>query len=316
MEKIVDRISMRDTYGKALVKLGETFENVVALTADAGNSDRSMYFEQRFPVRYFNMGIAEQSLVDTAVGMSYSGFVPFVNAFAVFLATRALEMIRTHACYGRAPIKLMGAYAGLSDSFDGPTHHSITDIAIMRSLPYMSVVIPGDPREMEAVLKAVYEWKGPVFCRLNRNEVPLIYKDEIPEFKIGKARQLREGSDATIIANGMLLSRSLQAADQLQLKGLSVRVVEMHTVKPLDIDTVKRAAKETGAIVTAEEHSIIGGLGAAVCETVSSSQPVPVIRVGINDQFAETGPYERLLDAYGMSVEDICAAVKTAVKLK
>jgi transketolase len=263
--------------------------------------------------------------VDTAVGFAYSGHVPFVNTFAVFLATRALEMVRTHVCYGRANVKLMGAYAGLSDSFDGPTHHSVTDVAIMRSLPYMSVLVPGDPNEMDAVLEAVYRWDGPVYCRLNRNEVPVIFDEGLapavkqgrpPAFEIGKARVLREGGDVTIIANGMMLGRSLEAAGKLSGEGLEARVLEMHTVKPLDVEAVEKAAEETGAIVTAEEHSVIGGLGGAVAEAAAASKPVPVVRVGVADRFAETGPYDKLLDSYGMSVEDITAAARKAADKK
>lgn len=312
----IKQIKMRDAYGEALVRLGERYEDVVALTADVCNSDRSIFFEKAFPERFFNLGIAEPSLVDTGVGFAYSGHVPFVNTFAVFLATRALEMVRTHVCYGRANVKLMGAYAGLSDSFDGPTHHSITDVAIMRSLPNMSVLVPSDPNEMDAILEAVYRWNGPVYCRLNRNEVPTISEGDVPPFEIGKARVLREGTDVTIIANGMMLSRALGAVGKLSGEGLEARVVEMHTVKPLDVEMVEKASEETGAIVTVEEHSVIGGLGGAVAEAVGASKPVPVLRVGVDDRFAETGPYNTILDAYGMSVEDIVAAAKKANEKK
>lgn len=309
-------IRMREAYGEALVRLGKKHKQVVSLTADVCNSDRSILFEQVFPDRFFNVGIAEQSLVDTAVGLAYSGYVPFVNTFAVFLATRAVEMVRTHLCYGRANVKLMGAYAGLSDSFDGPTHHSLTDVAIMRSFPNMSVVVPGDPAQMDQVLDAVYEWDGPVFVRLNRNEVPVLFNSESYKFRIGASFQIRDGKDVTIFTNGVMISRCIQAADQLEKEGISARLVEMHTVKPLDTKAVGKAAEETGAIVTVEEHSIIGGLGGAVAETVTGLLPVPVIRVGVHDRFAETGPYEVLLDKYGMAVADVVAAVKKGISLK
>jgi transketolase len=325
MGEVKKQVRMRDAYGEALVRLGERHEDVVALTADVCNSDRSLFFEKRFPERFFNVGIAEQSIVDTAVGFAYSGHVPFVNTFAVFLATRALEMVRTHVCYGQANVKLMGAYAGLSDSFDGPTHHSVTDVAIMRSLPRMSVVVPADPNEMDAVLEAIYTWDGPVFSRLNRNDVPVIFDEGLapavkhgktPAFEIGKARILREGNEVTIIANGIMLSRSLAAAERLAGEGIDARVLEMHTVKPLDYEAVEKAVEDTGAIVTVEEHSIIGGLGGAVAEAVTVSKPVPVIRVGVTDRFAETGPYNKLLNSYGMAEEDIIAAAKKAVEIK
>lgn len=311
------QVKMRDAYGNALVHLGEVHSDVVVLSADSSNSDRSMYFEKRFPKRFYNMGIAEQSLVDTAVGFAYSGYVPFVNAFAVFLSTRALEMVRTHGCYGNANIKLMGAYAGLSDSFDGPTHHSLVDVAIMRSLPRMTVVVPSDPFEMESVIEAVYKIKGPVYVRLNRNEVPAIYeKDRAPKFEIGKSRLLRKGNDITIICNGMMVSRSLCAADILSEEGYEARVLEFHTVKPLDTEAVRKSAEETRAIVTVEEHSIIGGLGGAIAETISAVKPVPLLRVGVADRFAETGPYETILDSYGMAIEDITGACRQAMAKK
>ncbi|MDY7028186.1 MAG: transketolase C-terminal domain-containing protein [Spirochaetota bacterium] len=309
-------IRMRDAYGESLVRLGKKHEQVVTLTADVCNSDRSILFEHEFPDRFFNVGIAEQSLVDTAVGLAYSGYIPFVNTFAVFLATRAIEMVRTHLCYGRANVKLMGAYAGLSDSFDGPTHHSLTDVAIMRCLPNMSVVVPGDPGRMDQVLEAVYQWDGPVFVRLNRNEVPVLFDSKTYNFRIGTSFQIRDGKDATIFTNGVMISRCIQAADQLESEGISTRLVEMHTVKPLDKEAVEKAAEETGALVTVEEHSIIGGLGGAVAETVTGFRPVPVVRVGVNDQFAETGPYEVLLDHYGLAVSDVVASVKKGIALK
>ncbi|TVR52926.1 MAG: transketolase family protein, partial [Spirochaetaceae bacterium] len=230
-------------------------------------------------------------------------------------ATRAVEMIRTHACYGGAKIKLMGAYSGLSDSFDGPTHHSVTDLAIMRSLPNMTVVVPSEPRSLPVFLKMIAEWDGPVYCRFNRNEVPAVFDSSYTP-KLGVAYTAREGSDVTIIVCGVLVARALDAAAELEARGISARVVEMHTIKPIDRSAVLDAARTTGAIVTAEEHSVIGGLGGAVAELVADEYPVPVKRVGVNDRFAETGPYEQLLDAYGMSVSDIVSAALAAIEAK
>ena len=304
-------VNMRKAYGEALVKIGHSYPEVVALSADVSNSDFSWMFEQAFPERFFNVGIAEQSLVDVAVGLAYQGKIPFVNTFAFLFATRALEMVRTHLCYGEANVKLMGAYAGVSDSFDGPTHHSITDIAIMRSLPNMTVVVPSDPAALDKLLPQIAEWKGAVFCRLNRNEVPVLFDDSYSP-QIGKAILLRPGNDVSIICCGLMVSRSLLASEALEAEGIKARVIEMHTIKPLDTEAIVQAASETGALVTVEEHSIIGGLGGAVAEIASERYPVPIKRVGIQDKFCETGPYDRLLDTYGMSVEDIVSAARLA----
>lgn len=308
-------VLMRRAYGEALVELGRVRDDVVVLSADVQNSDFSYMFEQSFPDRFFNVGIAEPALVDVAVGMANSGLVPIANTFAFLFATRALEMVRTHLCYGKANVKLAGAYAGLSDSFDGPTHHSIADLAILRSLPGMTIVVPADPLAVARLLPKVAAWEGPVFFRLCRNEVPQIYTDAYqPE--IGKGITLIDGDDATIIACGVLVARSLQAAEELRHEGIRARVVEIHTVKPLDVELVTRCARETGAIVTAEEHTIIGGLGGAVAECLAGSRPTPVERVGIADTFAESGPYLDLLDKYGMSVDAIADAVRRVLKRK
>jgi len=306
---------MRIAYGEALVELGRTHKDVVVLSADVSNSDHSFMFEEAYPDRFFNVGIAEQSLVDVAAGLALTGKIPFANTFAFLFATRALEMIRTHLCYGGANVKLMAAYAGLSDSFDGPTHHSLTDLAIMRSLPGMTVIVPGDPIAVAKLLPKVADHPGPVYFRLNRNEVPVIF-DNSYDPEIGKAVVLRLGEDITLIGAGIMLSRILKAADLLENEGVRARVVEMHTIKPLDRASVIAAAEETGAIVTAEEASIVGGLGGAVAEVVAETRPVPVHRVGVKDRFAETGPYKDLLDRYGTSVDDVMAAARAALAAK
>lgn len=310
-----DPVVMRKAYGEALVELGRARRDVVVLSADVSNSDFSYMFESAFPERFFNVGIAEPALVDTAVGLANSGFVPVANTFAFLFSTRALEMVRTHLCYGKANVKLAGAYAGLSDSFDGPTHHAITDLAILRSLPNMTIVIPADPLAVARLLPQVAAWDGPVYFRLCRNEVPQIFADHY-EPEIGKGVTLMDGSDATIISCGVMVSRSIQAAGILAGERLSVRVVELHTVKPLDAALVERCAHETRAIVTAEEHSIIGGLGGAVAECLVQTRPVPMERVGIADMFTESGPYPDLLEKYGMSVEGIVAAVHRVLERK
>jgi transketolase len=306
---------MRPAYGEALVELGRAREDVVALSADVSNSDFSWQFAEAFPERFLNVGISEQSLVDVAVGLAYTGYVPFANTFAFLLATRALEMVRTHCCYGGAPVKLMGAYAGISDSFDGPTHHAITDIAIMRALPGMTIVSPADTTAVAKLLPQVADWPGPVYMRLNRNEVPVLFDDSYaPE--MGKAMTHRGGSDLTLVGTGLMLSRCLEAAEDLAAAGVDARVLEVHTIKPLDEAAVRAAAAETGALVTAEEHTIVGGLGSAVMEAVAEESPVPVVRVGIRDTFATTGAYMDLLEHMGLGTKDIVAAAHRALAAK
>jgi len=289
---------MRRAYGEALIELGKVREDVVVLSADVSNSDHSAMFEAVYPDRFFNVGVAEQALVDVAVGLANGGKVPIANTFAFLFATRAVEQVRTHLCYGVANVKLAGAYGGLSDSFDGPTHHSVIDLAIMRSLPHMTVVVPADPVGLKKLLPQLVAWEGPVFFRLCRNEVPVLFGD-LYEPQIGRGVVLGDGTDVTIMGCGVMVYRCLLAARQLAQKGIQARVLEMHTLKPLDGEMVIRCAAETGAVVTAEEHSVIGGLGGAVAEALVEGEPVPMERVGLADTFAETGPYGELMDEYG-----------------
>jgi transketolase len=314
-EPFGEAVSMRKAYGEALVNLGRMRNDVVVLSADVSNSDHSFMFEAVYPDRFFNVGIAEQALVDVAVGLANGGKVPVANTFAFLFATRALEQVRTHLCYGQANVKLAGAYSGLSDSFDGPTHHSVTDLALMRSLPHMTVVVPADPIGVNKLLPQVAAWKGPVFFRLCRNEVPVIFSDNY-EPVIGKGLILKEGSDVTIMGCGVMVVRCLEAAKKLAGLGMEARVVEMHTIKPLDQKLTTQCAEETGAIVTVEEHSVIGGLGGAVAEGLAQEFPVPMERVGLADTFAETGPYSELLEKYGLGVGAIVRAAERAVTRK
>lgn len=306
---------MRTAFGRALVDLGRNNRDVVALSADVSNSDFSFMFAEEFPDRFYNVGIAEQCLVDVAVGLSYTGKIPFANTFAFLFATRALEPIRTHCCYGRANVKIMAGYCGLSPFTEGPTHHAITDIAIMRSLPNMTVVSPADCEELRQLLPQVAAWEGAVYFRFNRNEVPAVF-DASHRPVIGHAVRVRDGDDLTLVGTGLMVSRCVEASVALAAEGISARVIDVHTIKPLDVDTVVTAARETGAIVTVEEHSVIGGLGAAVTEAVCEAWPVPVKRVGLRDQFAGCGPYFEMLDRYGMSVGDIVAAARGALELR
>ena len=314
-DPFVQPVSMRKAYGQALVELGRARDDVVVLSADVSNSDHSYMFEELFPERFFNVGIAEQALVDVAVGLANGGKLPIANTFAFLFATRALEQVRTHLCYEQANVKLAAAYAGLSDSFDGPTHHAIADLAIMRSLPRMTLVVPADPVGVKKLLPQIAAWEGPVFFRLCRNEVPVIFGD-LYEPSIGEGVELREGTDVTIIGCGVMVARCLEAAKQLAKDGTKARVVEMHTIKPLDREAVARCAVETGALVTVEEHSVIGGLGGAVAEALVEGEPVPMERVGLADTFAESGPYNELMDKYGLSIEAIVAAAQRAITRK
>lgn len=312
---MAEMVSMRVAYGQALAEYGALNEHLVVLDADVSASTQSHYFASKFPQRFFNVGIAEAGMVDTAVGLALGGKVPFVNTFAFLLAFRAAEQIRTCVAYSKVPVKLAGHYAGLSDSFDGPTHQAISDVAVMRGLPEMAIVIPADATEARMAVKAAAEYPGPVYLRLCRNEVPTLFGKDHP-FQIGKGITLKEGAGVTLIATGLMVGRTLEAAEELGRLGIDARVLDIHTVKPLDTELVLRAARETGCVVTAEEHSAIGGLGGAVAEALSEEVPVPVVRVGIRDRFAETGPYEALMGRYGLGVADIVAAAKKAVGMK
>ena len=309
-------MSQRESYGLALAKYGELNPRVVALDADTTSSTFSSYFAERFPERFFNIGIAEQCLVDVAVGLALEGLIPFVNAFAALLSLRALEPIRTCVCYAHTNVKLAASYAGVSDYKDGPTHHSIMDIAAMRALPDMTVIVPADGREAAAWVPVVAEHEGPVYLRLSRDGAAPVHSGD-PSVEIGKGIVLREGGDVAIVCTGSMVVRSLVAATQLAEDGIAARVVEINTIKPLDAELIQEAASETGALVTAEEHSIIGGLGGAVAEVLCEGRPVPLERVGVRDTFTCTGlDAESLMDACGLGVIDVVGAAKSVLARK
>jgi transketolase len=306
-------LSVREGYGRALAKYGEVNPDVVVLDADTSASTFSCFFAEKYPGRFFNIGIAEPCMVDVAVGLALGGQIPFVNAFAALLALRAMEQIRTCVCYARTNVKLVSHYAGLSDFKDGPTHNSISDIALMRALPEMTVIVPADAAEAAAWVPIVAEYDGPVYLRLSRAAALPAYTPGTP-LAIGKALTLREGNDVTLVATGSMVGRTLAAAAKLAAEGVRARVLEMHTIKPLDQALVIRAAEETGAIVTAEEHSVIGGLGGAVSEALSAVRPTAVERVGVADRFARTAlDPESLMDAFGLAVDDVVAAARRAM---
>jgi len=308
--------SIRDAFGRALVKLGEKYEKVVVLDADVSTSTRTAFFKDKFPDRFFNFGVAEGNMMDVAAGLALVGKIPFASTFSSLASLRALEQIRTSIAYPNLNVKIAGGYGGLSDFKDGPTHHSICDLAIIRSIPNMTLIVPADAIETEKAVYAVAQYEGPVYLRLSRAEVPMLF-DENYKIEIGKGNLLKDGKDVTLVATGIMVARVLKAAKILEKEEkISAKVIEIHTLKPLDVDIIIRAADETGAIVTAEEHSIIGGLAGAVAEVIVEKKPVPMERVGIKDTFTESGQYNKLLEKYGMGIEHIIVAAKKVMKRK
>ena len=302
-------IATREAYGKALKKLAED-KNVVVLEADLGKATKSIEFKKYAPERYFDMGIAEGDMIGTAAGLATCGKVPFASSFAMFAAGRAFEQVRNSVGYPKLNVKIGATHAGISVGEDGATHQCNEDIALMRTIPGMIVINPSDDVEAKAAVKAAYEHVGPVYLRFGRLAVPVINDNADYKFEIGKAITLREGTDVTIIATGLEVSESLAAAEKLAADGIDAKVINIHTIKPLDEDLVVAAAKETGKVVTVEEHSIIGGLGGAVCECLAEKAPVPVKRIGIHDVFGESGPALELLHKYGLDAEGIYKQIK------
>lgn len=309
-------IPQREAYGRALADYGDVNEKVVVLDADTSTSTLTHFFASRFPERFFNVGIAEPCLVDFSVGLSLGGFIPFVNAFAAFLSLRAVEQVRTCVAYAETNVKLVGHYAGLSDYKDGPTHNCVMDLAVMRAMPNMTVIVPADNNEIINWLPVIAEHQGPLYFRMSRDKsLPVHPVDIKPE--IGKGIWIREGGDVTLIANGAMLGRVVQAAELLAEKKISAGVLELHTLKPLDVDAISQAAARTGAMVTAEEHTVVGGLSGAVAETLAAHCPVPLERVGVKDCFPVTSKSaDLLMDHMGLSVINIVEAAEKALRRK
>jgi len=311
----VEQIPTRFGYGDGLVLLGEKNPNVVVLTGDLAESTRVHTFGQKFPERFIECGIAEQNMMGIATGLALSGKIPFVSSYAVFVPGRCWDQLRVSVCYTRANVKVAGAHAGISVGQDGATHQGLEDIATVRCLPNIVVVVPCDSIETKKVTLAAAEHVGPFYFRFAREKTPVITTEETP-FKVGRAEVFREGTDVTIVACGPLVYQSLVAANELQKEGVSAKVINNHTIKPIDKLTLASAAKETGAVVTVEEHQITGGLGGAVAEVLAESYPVPMEFIGMPDTFGESGQPNELLDKYGMSVGKIKEAVKTVLKKK
>jgi transketolase len=306
----MSEIPQRQAYGQALAEYGAVNSDVVVLDADVSSSTLTSYFANRFPKRFFNLGVTEASMVDVGVGMALGGKIPFVNTFAALLTLRACEQIRTCVSYANTNVKLVGGYSGVSDYKDGPTHFATNDMAVMRSLPNMLVVAPVDNHDVAGMVALIGEWVGPVYMRISRAAVPDVF-DSSYKPQIGKGVYLREGSQVTLVGTGYMVSRCLQAAELLSQQGISAGVVAMPFVKPIDIDLLVHVAKTSGALVTAEDHTVVGGFGSAVAEALAGCYPAPVEMVGLQDNFAETGPDpETLMDACGLSVADLVQAAQ------
>ncbi len=310
-----EKTATRDAYGKALVELGRQNPDVVALDADLAKSTRTDWFAKEFPDRFFDMGIAEQNMIGTAAGLAVSGKIPFASSFAVFATGRAWEQIRLVVAYAQSNVKICATHAGISVGEDGPTHQALEDVAIMRCLPNMTVVVPADWNETWQAVFAIGEHNGPCYMRLGREKFPNIFDDSY-RFEIGKAATVREGDDVAIIACGCMTSFAMTAAEELAAEGTAARVVNMSTIKPIDVAAIASAAKDCGAIVTAEEHSILGGLGGAVAEVVGDVCPVPMARIGVPDSFGHSGEPFKLFDLFGMSPSHIAEACRKVIARK
>ena len=312
---MAEKIATREAYGNALAELGEKYDFVV-LDADLAAATKTGVFKKKYPERFFDCGIAEGNMMSVAAGIATTGKVVFASSFAMFAAGRAYEQVRNSIGYPHLNVKIGATHAGITVGEDGATHQCIEDFALMRAIPGMTVINPADAVEAKAAVEAAINFVGPVYMRFGRYAVPVINDNADYKFEIGKGVEMKDGSDITIVATGMMVSMALEAAEALNDKGISVRVVNIHTLKPIDKDIILKAAKETGAIVTAEEHSIIGGLGSAVAEVVGEGCPVPVVRLGVNDEFGHSGKVPPLLEMYGLTTANLIAKVEEALKLK
>ena len=309
----VRKMGTREGYGQALLELGKEHEDIVVLDADLAGSTKTGVFQKAFPERHINCGIAEGNMMSVAAGLAATGKVPFASSFAMFAAGRAFEQIRNSIGYPGLNVKIGASHAGISVGEDGATHQCNEDIALMRTIPGMTIINPSDDVEAKAAVEAAYEMEGPVYLRFGRLAVPVINDKPDYKFEIGKGIVLREGKDVTIFATGLCVSETLAAAEKLAADGIDAKVVNIHTIKPLDEELVVKAAQETGKVVTVEEHSVVGGLGGAVAEVLSEKAPTKMLRIGINDVFGESGPAVKLLEKYGIDANGIYAKVKAFV---
>lgn len=311
----VKKIATRDAYGNALVKAGEKYDNFVVLDADLAAATKTGTFKKQFPERFYDCGIAEGNMMSIAAGIAATGKKVFASSFAMFAAGRAFEQVRNSIGYPHLNVIIGATHAGISVGEDGATHQCCEDIALMRTIPGMTVINPADATEAEAAVFAALEMDGPVYIRFGRLAVPVIF-DENYKFEVGKGVELKEGSDVTVVATGLMVNEALEAYEILKSEGISAEIINIHTIKPLDEEIIIKAAQKTGAIVTAEEHSVIGGLGSAVCDVTAEKCPVPVVKVGVQDTFGKSGPAPELLDVFGLRAKDIVSAAKKAISLK
>lgn len=311
------KIATRNAYGDALVELAEKYPELVVFDADLAGATMTKGFAAKYPERFFDMGIAECNMTGVAAGMSTCGFKPFTNTFAMFASGRAWEQVRNSIAYPHLNVKVVGSHGGLSVGEDGATHQCIEDFALMRAIPGMKVLCPCDGNEMRLAVEALLNYDGPAYLRLGRSAVDIV-TDEIPDyrFELDKGAVLADGSDVTVIATGMMVQLALKARETMAAEGVSVRVIDMHTIKPLDGELVRKAAEETGCIVTSEEHNVIGGLGGAVAEFLSENCPTPLVRHGVNDEFGRSGTAAAVLEAYGLTVDGLCAKIREALAKK
>ena len=310
----VKKIATRDSYGNALAELGTEHDNVVVLDADLAAATKTGVFKKAHPDRFIDCGIAESNMIGVAAGLATTGKVPFASSFAMFAAGRAFEQVRNSVGYPHLNVKIGATHAGISVGEDGATHQCNEDIALMRTIPGMVVINPADDVEARAAVRAAYEHQGPVYLRFGRLAVPVINDRPDYKFELGKGVVLREGKDLTIIATGLPVSNCLEAAEKLAADGIDAKVINIHTIKPLDEELVVAAAKETGKVVTVEEHSVIGGLGSTVCDVLSEKAPTQVMKIGVNDTFGESGPALELLKKYGLDTDSIYEKIKAFAK--
>lgn len=310
------KIATRAAYGEALVELAEQYPELVVFDADLSNATMTKGFAAKYPERFFDMGIAECNMTGVAAGMSTCGFKPFTNTFAIFASGRAWEQVRNSIGYPHLNVKIGATHAGISVGEDGATHQCNEDIALMRTIPGMTILNPADDVEAKAAVEAAIQYEGPVYLRFGRLATPIFNDPSTYQFTIGKGITLREGSDLTLVATGLMVWESMKAAELLEAEGIHARVLNIHTIKPLDTELICKAASETGLLVTVEEHSIIGGLGGAVAEAVTSCCPVPVVRIGVNDEYGHSGPAVDLLKEFGLTADHIAAVAKKAFSEK
>lgn len=310
-----EKIATREAYGSALAEFGEN-PAIIVLDADLSKSTKTDTFKKKYPERFFNMGIAEGNMMAVAAGLATCGKTVFASTFAIFAAERACEQVRNSVCYAKLNVKIGATHAGITVGEDGASHQAIEDVAIMRSIPNMTVISPCDAVETKYAVKAAIEHNGPVYLRLGRLGVPVLFDEPSYKFELGKGITVKEGTDVTIVATGFMVHTALEARDLLAAEGINARLIDIHTIKPIDSEILIKAAKETGAVVTAEEHTVIGGLGSAVAEVLSENCPIPVKMVGVQDKFGRSGKPNLLVEFYGLTARNIAAKAKEAIAMK